>query len=91
MKLPAIKDSRNEESVTLLFVAVGWLVLTVKFALGGLSIALGTPPAVVVALAIPVIGAAEYGMAFAGIVGIWLGREYQSKRNPRKGDAVEHQ
>lgn len=78
--LPTIKDSRGEESVTLLFVTIGWLVLTIKFALGGTSFTVGTAPALVLALNIPTIGAAEYGLAFAGIIGIWLGREYQSKR-----------
>lgn len=78
--LPTIKDSRGEESVTLLFVAIGWLVLTIKFALGGLSIAFGAAPAPVVTFAAPSIGASEYGLAFAGILGIWLGREYQARR-----------
>jgi hypothetical protein len=84
--LPTIKDSRGEESVTLLFVTVSWLVLTVKFALSGLAIKIGTPPATVVEFSAPLVGAGEYGIAFAGIVGIWLGREYQQRRAKPKAE-----
>lgn len=84
MRLFTIKDSRGEQSVTLLFVAIGWAVLVVKFALAGLAIKFGTSPASVIEFSAPAMSATEFGLAFAGIIGIWLGREYQRQSSKDK-------
>lgn len=69
--LPTIKDSRGRESHTLLFVGLAALVLIYKFAVAGTSI-LGIPW--------PAMGAGEFGLAFAGILAVWLGREWTEKK-----------
>lgn len=67
-----ITDSRGQQSRTLVFVTVSWAVLVVKFALAGLVIpVLGSVPAMT---------AAEFGSAMAMILAIWLGREWQARR-----------
>lgn len=69
--LPAIKDSRGRESHTLLFVASAAAVLVVKFSLAGLSV-FGVGP-------FPAMTAGEFGISFAGIMAVWLGREWTDK------------
>jgi hypothetical protein len=69
--LPVIKDSRGRESHTLLFVALAALVLIGKFALAGLAV-FGFGP-------LPAMGAGEFGLAFAGVMAVWLGREWTEK------------
>lgn len=69
--LPAIKDSRGRESHTLLFVALAALTLTCKFAAAGLSV-WGLGP-------FPPMSATEFGLAFAGVMAVWLGREWTNK------------
>jgi hypothetical protein len=68
--LPTIKDSRGRESHTLLFVALAALVLIYKFALAGLTLW---------GLTFPAMSASEFGIAFAAILAVWLGREWKEK------------
>lgn len=69
--LPTVKDSRGRESHTLLFVALAALVLVYKFAVAGTSLLGVTWPA---------MSASEFGLAFAGIMAVWLGREWTEKK-----------
>lgn len=69
--LPTIKDSRGRESRTLLFVALAALVLIYKFAVAGLTI---------YGLTFPTMSATEFGIAFAAVLAVWLGREWQDKK-----------
>lgn len=70
--IPTLTDSRGRESVTLTFVAVAALALIVKFVLAGLTLGpIGQ---------IPAMGAGEFGVAFAAVLAIWLGREWTDKR-----------
>lgn len=66
--LPTIKDSRGRESHTLLFVAAAAGVLIYKFGMAGLT---------VFGLTFPAMSASEFGISFAGIMAVWLGREWQ--------------
>ena len=68
--LPTIKDSRGRESHTLLFVALAALVLVYKFAVAGLTLW---------GITFPAMSASEFGIAFAAVLAIWLGREWQDK------------
>jgi hypothetical protein len=68
--LPTIKDSRGRESHTLLFVALAALVLIHKFALAGLTLW---------GLTFSAMSASEFGIAFAAILAVWLGREWKEK------------
>ena len=68
--LPTIKDSRGRESHTLLFVALAALVLVYKFAVAGLTLW---------GVTFPAMSASEFGIAFAAVLAIWLGREWQDK------------
>lgn len=67
--LPTIKDSRGRESHTLLFVALAALVLIYKFAMAGLTIW---------GLTFPTMTASEFGIAFAAVLAVWLGREWRA-------------
>lgn len=69
--LPTIRDSRGRESHTLLFVALAALVLVYKFAVAGTAI---------FGINWPAMSASEFGLAFAGILAVWLGREWQEKK-----------
>jgi len=68
--LPTIKDSRGRESHTLLFVALAALVLIYKFAVAGLMLW---------GLTFPDMSATEFGIAFAAVLAVWLGREWTDK------------
>lgn len=74
-------DSRGRESTTLAFVRLSWLILTVKYAIGGMSLGkLGSAP---------VVDTTAYGAAVALVLGIWLGREWSDKKagaDPAQGD-----
>lgn len=71
--VPKMRDSRGRESVTLSYVTAGYFTLLAKFALAGLNLPyIGLMPA---------MGASEFGLAAAGILGIWLGREWTEKRS----------
>lgn len=67
-----LKDSRGRESMTLSLVVPAWLALLVKFLLAGLTLP--------VVGAVPPMSATEFGMAIAGIMAIWLGREWTEKK-----------
>lgn len=69
--LPTIRDSRGRESHTLLFVALAALVLIYKFAVAGTDL---------LGVKWPAMSAGEFGLAFAGILAVWLGREWQEKK-----------
>ena len=56
------------ESTTLKFVTPAWIILLFKFLVGGLDFGAGQ---------FPVIDAGAFGIAFAAIVGVWLGREWR--------------
>lgn len=68
--LPTIKDSRGRESHTLLFVSLAVLVLIYKFGVAGLT---------VFGLTFPAMSAGEFGIAFAAVMAVWLGREWTDK------------
>lgn len=68
--LPTIKDSRGRESHTLLFVAAAVVVLIYKFGVASLTL---------FGLTFPAMDAGEFGLAFAGIMAVWLGREWTDK------------
>lgn len=66
------KDSLGLESRTLFFVAVSWLVMTLRFVAGGLVFEFGPihwdiAPALVT----------DYGVAVAAVIAVWVGREFQ--------------
>lgn len=67
----SVKDSRGANSRTLAFCTASWATLTVKFAIGGLTLPyLGIQP--------PMTGT-EYAAAFLSILGIWTAREWGEK------------
>ena len=68
--LPTIKDSRDRESHTLFFVAVSWFAILFKFVVAGLTIQ---------GYQFPDMSAINFGLASAGILAIWLGREWTNK------------
>jgi hypothetical protein len=68
--LPTIRDSKGRESHTLLFVGLAALVLIYKFAVAGTTL---------FGLNWPAMNAGEFGIAFAAILAVWLGREWQKK------------
>jgi hypothetical protein len=68
MKLPTIKDSRDRESSTLMFVGVSWTLVTLRFAFGGF-------------FNMPATSVTEYAGGVAMILAIWLGREWTEKSN----------
>lgn len=73
MKL-SMRDSRGRESKTLFFVAIGWAALVFKFILAGMTFKY--PP---IDFTFAPMSAGEFGAAFAMIIGIWLGHEWQEK------------
>ena len=60
------------ESRTFRFVSISWLVVTLRFAVGGMDLAV-----VGVSAEFPVMGAGEYGAAVGVILAIWLGKEFK--------------
>lgn len=69
--IPTIVDSRGRESHTLLFVGLASVVLIIKFAFAGM-----TP----FGLSVPPMTAGEFGISFAAVMAVWLGREWTQKR-----------
>lgn len=61
-----LSDSRGKQSITLAFVAISWLVVVVKFALGGIG-------------DVPVMSGTEFAAAVGAVLAIWLGREWTEK------------
>lgn len=72
-----LKDSRGRESTTLSLVVPAWFVLLVKFLLAGIKLP-------VVGL-VPPMSATEFGLAVAGVLAIWLGREWTEKKGSGNG------
>lgn len=70
-----IKDARGKESTTLTLVIIGLVPLIAKFTVGGMEL-----PFVGVQ---PVIGAGEFGLAFAGLMAVWLNREWKEARHEK--------
>lgn len=64
------RDAKGRESRTLAFVGLTWLLMTLRFALGGLSF-----DAFGVTLQIAQTAMIDYGAAVAAVLAIWLGRE----------------
>ena len=65
------RDSLGRESRTLFFVAVSWLMMTLRFIAGGLAFEYGPirwdiAPALVT----------DYGVAVAAVIAVWVGREW---------------
>ena len=79
--VPGIRDIRGRESITLFLVYIPWLVLIVKFAVGGFETPFGT---------MPVIGATEFGIAVTAILAIWTAREYKEKDIIQKQSEQKH-
>jgi hypothetical protein len=68
----SMKDSRGRESMTLTFVAASWLAVWIKYLLAGIALpVIGT---------VPPMTATEFGLSVAGILAIWLGREWTEKK-----------
>lgn len=68
----SLKDSRGRESITLVFVAAAYAALLVKFVLADATLPLfGT---------VPSMSATEFGLSVAGVLAIWLGREWAEKK-----------
>lgn len=61
-----IKDSRQKDSRTLFFVTISWFVVLVKFAIGG-------------HWGFESMSGVDFGVAVAGILGIWVMREFTDK------------
>lgn len=70
------RDAKGRESRTLFFVSVGFAVVTIRFALGGLGASLGDFR-IEIAPTTPML---DYGAAVATILAVWLGREWINKR-----------
>lgn len=68
----SLKDSRGRESTTLAFVSAAYAALLIKFVLAGATLPLFG--------AVPAMGATEFGLAVAGVLAIWLGREWTDKK-----------
>lgn len=75
MKIFTFKDSSGEESTTLFFVAISWFILIIKYLLAGATFHVGIAGNFI-DFNFPQIGATEYGIAVAGIIGIWLGHNW---------------
>lgn len=72
----SLKDSRGRESTTLAFVSAAYAALLVKFVLAGATLPLfGT---------VPPMSATEFGLAVAGVLAIWLGREWRADPKEKK-------
>lgn len=69
--LPTVKDSRGRESHTLLFVSLAALVLIYKFFVAGTAL---------FGITWPAMSASEFGIAFAAVLAVWLGREWTEKK-----------
>lgn len=71
--LPSV---RGKQSTTLLFVAVSWSVVLVKFLVAGVNLGpLGI---------MPQMSVVEFGSSVALILTIWLGREWTEKNGESK-------
>lgn len=69
------RDARGRESRTLAIVGMTWLLMTIRFALGGLGASVGD-----FRIEIAPTPMLDYGAAVAAILMVWLGREWINKR-----------
>lgn len=65
------RDARGRESRTLAIVGMTWLLMTIRFALGGLGASVGD-----LRFEIGATPMVDYGAAVAAILAAWLGREW---------------
>ena len=65
------RDARGRESRTLALVGLTWLLMTLRFALGGLSFSVAG-----LTLQIAQTAMIDYGAAVAAVLAIWVGREW---------------
>lgn len=72
-----LRDSRGRESITLSLVVPAWFALLVKFLAAGLTL-----PVIGI---VPPMSATEFGLAMAGVLAIWLGREWTEKKGSGNG------
>lgn len=82
LKRFSLTDSRGEESITLLFVALSWVVVWIKFILAGATLP-------VLDWKVPPMTATEFGVSISAIMAVWLGREWKAKdllRGNKDGD-----
>ena len=70
MKKFTLKDTRGNESTTLTFVVIAFLVVVLKFLLAGLTI---------YGKAIPEMTGLEFAAAIGAVLSIWQYREVKSK------------
>ena len=63
------KDARGRESRTLFFVAASWMLVSAKFAVDAFGHLVGIAP-------LHPMTATEYTAVCAGLIGLWLGREW---------------
>lgn len=68
----SLKDSRGKESITLMFVALSWWAVWLKFLFAGATLPLFGE--------VPPMAATEFGLSAAGILAIWLSREWTDKK-----------
>lgn len=68
-----LKDSSDRESVTLVFVAIAFLVISIKFIYDSYA---GNPASLL-----------EYAGAFGAILAVWLGREWI--KTPKQTDVSD--
>ena len=64
------KEAKDRESKTLRFVTISWLIVTARYAFGGLDLGF---------IQIEHTTANDYGIAVGVILAIWLGREWVKK------------
>ena len=74
------RDARGRESRTLALVGLTWLLMTLRFALGGMSFSVAG-----LTLQIAQTAMIDYGAAVAAVLAIWLGREWINKREKTDG------
>ena len=65
------RDSAGRESRTLAIVGLSWLLMSMRFALGGLEASLGD-----FRFEIGVTPMVDYGAAVAAVLAVWVGREW---------------
>ena len=80
MRFPTIKDGRGNNSTTLFFVAVTWVVVLVKFILAGTGVPfVGADPMAVT----------DFAQATLLVLGLWVGREGLQKNVELKRDSKD--
>lgn len=78
LKLLLVSDEEDRESTTLGFVAIAFLVVTVKFALGGFW-------------ELPEVSVVDYSLAFAAIMAVWVGKNWVQRSTAAQVEVAEAQ